>query len=330
MTLEDIYRLLRTGHIQAQGVFDTIDSPLLVLDENICVLNANPAFFRTFRVDREETLGKRLSSLGNGQWNIPELIRLLAEVIPKSTAVIGYEVTHDFPGLGRRTMALTARRLVHPDNNSLTMLIVFDDITERRQQETSKDLLVGEVEHRLKNFLSLASALARQLRAEGEGAARYRDAFLSQLEALVAAELTLFTRGGHELASLLGTVLGPYVDKVRIKGGPQLEISRRQLRPLIMVLHELATNAQKHGALSSDDGSVEVGWTISEEEPHRIVLDWRETGGPSVANPAHEGFGTKLISSILRTELGGTAELEFKPGGLTVRIELPIESPLNP
>ena len=120
MDLEDLYRLIRNGHVRAQSIVDTVPDPLLVLDGNLCIENASRAFYETFKVDRDETIGRHLYELGDGQWDIPELRRLLEDVIPKSTAVVDYEVEHDFPGLGRRKMLLTARRLFHPDNNSRT------------------------------------------------------------------------------------------------------------------------------------------------------------------------------------------------------------------
>ena len=127
MNLEDLYRLLRSEHVQAQGIVDTVPDSLLVLGQDLCVLSASRAFFETFRVGRDETLGRPLYELGNGQWDIPELRYLLEQVIPRSTAVIDYEVRHDFLGVGRRTMLLSARRLFHPDNNSATLLLSIED-----------------------------------------------------------------------------------------------------------------------------------------------------------------------------------------------------------
>jgi len=97
MNRDDLYRLLRVSHAQAQGIVDTIANPLLVLDAGLIVQAANRSFFKTFGVDREETIGRPVYELGEGQWDIPELRRLLEEVIPKSAAIINYHVEHDFP-----------------------------------------------------------------------------------------------------------------------------------------------------------------------------------------------------------------------------------------
>lgn len=325
MTLDDLYRLLRAGHVQTQGVFDTLDQMILVLDDNLCVISANPAFLRTFHVSRDETLGASFTTLGNGQWNIPALTHLLKEVIPKSTAVIGYEVTHDFPALGSRTMLLTARRLAHPDGNSLHMLVVLEDVTSRHEDEARHDLVLAEIEHRLKNFLALVGALARQLPAEGEGAQAYREAFLSRLEVLTGAELGLFSRSGNDIASVISTLLAPYREKVRLEAGPPLLLERQQVRPLSMILHELATNALKYGALSREGGLVHISWDKTDGPAPKLVLDWREEGGPSGPATSREGFGTRLIKSTVDLDLGGTLDMRYLPQGLQVRIEAPLQ-----
>jgi PAS domain-containing protein len=115
MNLVDIYRLLRNAHIRAQSIVDTIPEPLLVLDNTLCVESASRSFYDTFRVSPEETLGRPIYDLGDGQWNIPELRHLLEEVLAKSTAVVDYEVEHNFPSVGRRAMLVSAHRLFQPD-----------------------------------------------------------------------------------------------------------------------------------------------------------------------------------------------------------------------
>lgn len=324
MTLEDIYRLLKASHVQAQGIVDTIDQPLLVLDEALCVVNANPAFLTAFHVSRDDTLSQKLCNLGNGQWNIPELTRLLDDVIPKAAAVIGYEVSHSFPVIGRRTMLVTARRLVHPDSNSIFMLVAFDDVTDRRREEGSRDLLLHEIEHRLRNFMSMVLALARQVPAEGETVLAYRQALLSRLEAMVRAELGIFTNGDGDLAEVLTAALSPYRDRIRLDQAKLVKLTPAQGRSFSMLLHELATNATKFGALSSPGGAVRVGWQVSEEGGRRLVFDWMEEGGPAITKPDHEGFGTRLIKALVKDDLGGTLERNFEPAGLRARITFPL------
>ena len=327
MNLEDIYRLLRSEHVQAQGIVDTVQSPLLVLDQDCCILNASRSFFETFKVNRDETIGQSLFKLGNGQWDIPELRLLLKDVVPKSVAVEGYEVEHDFPGLGRRRMILSARKLFHPDNNSTTLLLSMEDATTRLQKEEERELLLGELRHRVKNLLGVVLALARQTEAAGRTGEEYRDAFLGRFEALVQAHaLTSPEEGDGDLHGLVSASLQPYAadpTMITVAPGPAVTLAPGQILPLALILHELATNAIKYGALSAPQGRVEVDWEVDPDE-RRLRLHWRELGGPPVKPPARRGFGSRLIDFAATRELGGTAELTFAPNGLTATIEIPL------
>jgi transcriptional regulator with PAS, ATPase and Fis domain len=197
MNLEDLYRLLRSGHVQAQAIVDTLDSPLIVLDAGLNVVSANRAFFSTFKVSRDETVGRPLLALGVGQWDLPGLRTLLIEVIPNAAAVIGYEVTHDFPGIGERTMLLTARRLVHPDDISTTMLLAFQDVTEARHVTMEADILLAETRHRMKNLLATMRAIATQTSSAGRTADEYKAAFLGRFQAVRAF---LFVAHKHQFS----------------------------------------------------------------------------------------------------------------------------------
>jgi PAS domain S-box-containing protein len=188
MNLEDLYRLLRSSHFQAQGIIDTLEVPLLVLDQTGCVVNGSRAFFEKFSLGRDDTIGRSLFELNTHQWDVAELRRLLQDVIPRSMAIIGFELTAEFPSIGRRTMLVSARRLTHPDNNSTSILMVFEDVTERRREDTQNDILLGETRHRMKNLLALVRALATQTEVEGRSGEEYRDAFLGRFEAVLRAE----------------------------------------------------------------------------------------------------------------------------------------------
>ena len=326
VNLEDLYRLLRTAHVQAQSIVDTVHEPLLVLDRDLCVVAASRSFFETFQVDRDETICRHVYELGNGQWDIPELRHLLEQVIPRSRSVEGFEVEHDFPQLGPRTMQLSARKLFHPDNNSVLLLLVITDVTERRQEEHERELRFGELRHRVKNLLAVVEALARLTGVEGRSAEQYRDDFLGRLRALTRAHapaLAFPTADGVDLASLAGPILEPYVgDGARVEvTGSAVSLRGAQVQALALMLHELATNAVKHGALSVPGGRVRLGWKVEENEAvRRLRLRWEERGGPQVVPPTSRGFGTKLIESVATDELGGQAELTFAPEGLSADI----------
>lgn len=117
----------------AEGIVETVREPLLVLDGDLCVVRANPAFYRLFQSTPQETENRRLYELGNGQWNIPELRRLLEEILPGNTRFENFLVRHEFPKIGRRIMLLNARRIYHEDNRTRFILLAIEDITERQQ-----------------------------------------------------------------------------------------------------------------------------------------------------------------------------------------------------
>jgi two-component sensor histidine kinase len=329
MNMEDLYRILRASHVQAQGIVDTVTDPVVVLDASLCVETASRSFYETFGVDRYETVGQPIYELGNGQWDIPELRRLLLEVIPKAHAIIDYEVEHDFPGLGRRTMLLTARTLFHPDNTSHSLLLTIVDVTERRRESAAKDLLFGELRHRMKNLLAVTQSIARLTTTEGRSAEEYRDAFLGRLSALVDAQDIAFSETGEEpdLAKLVEHTVAPYTslpEAVVMDPAPPVTLPSRVVTPLSLILHELATNAAKYGALSAVDGQVRIGWRLAETGELRIK--WVERGGPPVSAPASNGYGTKLIEASASYSLNGSVELTYAPAGLEAEIVIPLTS----
>ncbi|MEJ0094484.1 MAG: PAS domain-containing protein [Methylocella sp.] len=125
--------------VSAQDIVETVRSALLVLDANLCVISANRAFYRLFEVKADETIGRRIYELGNGQWDIPALRHLLEIVIPAEEAIEAFEVEHEFETIGRRSLVLNARKVFRPGNSTPFLLIAIDDVTAaedaRRESE---------------------------------------------------------------------------------------------------------------------------------------------------------------------------------------------------
>ncbi len=328
MHLEDLYRLLRSEHVQAQGIVDTLEEPLLVLDQSGGVLSANRGFYATFRVGRDDTVGRSLFVLGDGQWDIPELRQLVGEIIPKSTAVVGYEVIADFPTIGRRTMLVSARRMVHPDNNSTSILILFEDVTEKRRGEAQKDLLLAETRHRMKNLLGIVRSLASQTEVEGRSATDYRDAFLGRFQAVAEAEdVGLKSSAQPDLSILVDQALkSAEPERCRVVPGPPVALKPSQIVPMRLILHELVTNAWKHGAFSKPAGLVHLTWRVIGQEGKSLLhIDWQEENGPPVTPPTRAGFGSRLIDLSATQGLRGTVEPKYEPTGLRVHITAAVE-----
>ncbi|MEJ7592773.1 MAG: PAS domain-containing protein [Planctomycetaceae bacterium] len=156
--------MLKRAYAYTESIVTTVREPLLVLDANLCVRSASASFYRTYRVTPEQTLRKHLHELGNAQWNIPELRRLLEEVLPQSNEVIDFEVEHDFEQIGIKTMRLNACRLVQVSDHDPLILLAIEDVTEHKKQATELRQLaanLSEADHRKNEFLAM---LAHELR----------------------------------------------------------------------------------------------------------------------------------------------------------------------
>ena len=115
----------------AEGIVDTVREPLVVLDAGLRVISANSSFYKTFNVSREETERRLIYELGNHQWDIPEFRELLEKILPKNTRFENFEVEHDFPEIGHKKMLLNARRILQSDEQTETILLAIEDISER-------------------------------------------------------------------------------------------------------------------------------------------------------------------------------------------------------
>ena len=307
----------------AEKIVDTVREPLLVLYEDLRVKSANRAFYDAFEVEPAETQGRMVFELGDGQWDIPELRRLLSEVLPRNEFFEGFEVEHDFQTIGHRIMVLNARRVDHLQ----LILLAIEDVTGRRWAQREREMLVGELNHRVKNLFAVVRALATQ--ADGaRTAVQYQKVFLGRVDALARTHDLLFASEwrGAELRSLAG-VLQPFAgdraEAIEIEG-VRLELGARQALSLSLVLHELATNAAKYGALSVSDGRVRLSWQIEDgDQGKHIRLRWEERGGPPVAPPQEAGFGTQLIRRAFDYELDGTADLSFASEGFRLEATFP-------
>jgi PAS domain S-box-containing protein len=202
------------------------------------------------------------------------------------------------------------------------------DITEHKRIEQHQRLLIDELNHRVKNTLSVVQSVARQsFKADKEPIIALA-AFEGRLQALARAHGLLTDESWETvpLTSLVGEAVAACCsdgDRISI-AGPALRIAPHAAVSLGMALHELATNAVKYGALSNDTGRVTVEWQVASSEPPVLCFSWREKGGPVVRPPAKRGFGTVMLERALARELGGTVNLEFPSEGAIFQIQAPL------
>lgn len=206
------------------------------------------------------------------------------------------------------------------------ILDIAIETTARVMAERERALLMAETTHRLKNTLALVQAIAQQTLRDVPDRERVQT-FDDRLHALASAHDVLLRDdwNGADLQGLVETALGRVADRSRIEvEGPPLIVKAPIAQSISLVIHELATNAIKYGALSNDGGRVFVSWT---REGDAVLMEWRERGGPPVIPPKRKGFGSRLVNLGL-TGAGGV-EKDFAPEGLIVRLKASAESLLE-
>ncbi len=207
--------------------------------------------------------------------------------------------------------------------------VLFRDISDRKRAEQQHRMLTHELSHRVKNTLAVVQAIARQPGIPKMTVEQYRDRFIGRVQALARAHDQLLETNWQsaDLATLVRATLLAYgrdgaTDQMA--DGPAVRLTPKQGLGLALVLHELATNASKYGALSTAEGSVRVKWDVLQADGKQCVrLLWQEQGGPQVPDGSPRGFGTKLIERACAYELEGSAELRLAPGGLVAEIVFP-------
>lgn len=202
---------------------------------------------------------------------------------------------------------------------------LFKNLVEaHREAEAQALLLTREMRHRIRNLMGLVQAISQQTARRAKGLADYQDQFHDRLEALglaLALDVTdteALTPANLDL--LVTRVLTPFGYNNCQISGPPVQITARTATPLALIIHELATNAVKYGALSVPHGRVEIGWRRNGGTVH---LEWREIGGPPVVRPQAHGFGTRLIGSAFRKEEGET-DITYDAAGLCCRIRFAV------
>jgi PAS domain S-box-containing protein len=202
------------------------------------------------------------------------------------------------------------------------------DITERKQMEERQKLLVAELNHRVKNTIASIQSIANQTLADGRPLEEAREIFLRRLGALAHTH-SLLTQNdwrGARLSALVEGELKPYGKRASFAGA-DLVLAPRAALIVGLILHELATNAAKHGALAARKGRVEVAWGSRGES---FRLTWSESGGPAVSTPARRGFGSSLLERAPAHELQGRANLEFGAKGVRYDLDAPLQELIEP
>jgi PAS domain S-box-containing protein len=222
----------------------------------------------------------------------------------------------------------TARGEFDANGRLLRIKGLTRDITERKELEEHKSLLIAELDHRVKNMLATVSAIVTRTQETSSSMAEFVTAFDGRIRSMAITHELLSCRHWHGLllAELVRRVLAPYATAGTTQiEGPDVVLSAEAGQTIAMVLHELATNAAKFGALSAKNGCVSVRWGHPRygDAESRFCIWWEESGGPTVRPQARSGYGTSVIRDLIPYELGGRVDIVHAPDGVRCTLEIP-------
>ncbi|ALG61940.1 MULTISPECIES: sensor histidine kinase [Citromicrobium] len=294
---------------------------------------ANAAYLRL--VGRDDIVGRTVAEA------LPEVaaqgfIETLDEVYRTGKAYIGrrepvlLDGDHE-PAHARRVLNFIFQPISDGDGTNTGIIVQGADVTEEVEYEERQELLIQELNHRVKNTLAVVQSIAQQTFRAVPDSAPAMATFKARLHALAAAH-GLLTESSWSPASVreiveltVGATFGPLDDRVPLDG-PDFLLNPEVALALTMIVHELTTNAIKYGALSDDAGRVHIDWSVNAREDCDVLsLTWRERGGPPVAAPSSEGFGTRLIRTGITSKRGTAVDLRFEPEGVVCALEVMLE-----
>jgi len=342
----------------SEAIIETVREPLIILDKSLHVKTANRAFFKTFETTKKETYGKYVYDLNGGEWNIPELKRLLEKIIPKNTHFNDYEVKHGFERIGPRIMLLNARRIVLEGNKTRLILLAIEDVTERRKLEQQKEDFLNMASHELKTPLTSLKAYLQILeRRLGEGADSKNTHFLlrinRQVEKMVSIIQNILVSGRmnekgaglvrkkFDLEKLVRHIVGDFrfttdSHKIMLKGKVNREITgdRERFGP---VLINFLTNAIKYSpqgkeivvGMKEDRSSVRIsvkdnGIGVPKESQALIFDRFYRVKDNDKKKDAGFGLGLYISSMIIKQHGGKVGVTSNKGNGSLFWFSLPL------
>jgi two-component sensor histidine kinase len=223
-----------------------------------------------------------------------------------------------------------AQPIMGTDGEVTGIFIEGNDVTDHVHTEQRQALLIRELHHRVRNTLATVQGLLTTTANTATSIEEFREAFSGRIASLANTHAVM-TEQPHQSVSfqqLLTQELGPYSDEqgLRIRlSGPAVDLPSQIAVPLGMAVHELTTNAVRHGALAKEEGRVEVGWGLIERDGERALLcEWNEFAGPPVTPPCRDGFGSMLLKRVLSQQIRADVKVDFAPEGLRLRMAVPL------
>lgn len=314
-----------------------VDVLALVADSVICtdedghILVFNKAAERSFGYRASEVIGRRVEMLLPRDDRAGHVLHVHRFAL--SDGVTSRLMGHRREVRGRRKSgeefpaeAMVSRQVI--DGRTI-LTVVHRDITERKALEDLREAAARELDHRMRNVLSVVDAIIAISAASAISVQDFRESLTGRLAALAATQsaLRLGEQRGASLSALFLAELAQYQtpDGANVSiAGPAVAVGPKAAQVLALAIHELATNAAKYGALSQAGGRIAVTFAFQDEgDPGKLVIQWREEGGPPVRPPERQGFGTRLIKQIVARALHADVAMDYRPEGLICRMTAP-------
>ncbi len=316
-----------TGHqlrLRYEAIVESISQPVYSLTPSLIIESWNPGAAELYGYAPIEIIGRPERDLCPED-EVEALQKLVDEV-----RECGHALSRDARRLrkdGSVVQVIFCLAPLRDGNDQLTgYAAIAYDITERKAQEKTRQLLLDELNHRVKNTLAMVQSIARLTLRQTKSPEDFAASFSGRIQALAGAHdvLTASSWQGADLGSLVkDQLIISDASEGRFRcSGPSVKLEPQAAVGLSLVLHELGTNASKYGSLSAATGHVNLSWK-TEDGGNALKLRWQEANGPKVTEPSRRGFGTFIIEQSL-SGLDGGAELRFEPTGLVCEMRLPI------
>jgi PAS domain S-box-containing protein len=317
-------QLLRGSEARARAIQAAAIDAIVLMDHEGRFLDFNPAAEAMFGYTRAEVLGKPIAD-----FIVPERLReshrlsMTRYIATGAGPVVNHRI--ELPALKANGEEFPAEVAIVPIEGEADPVFVgfIRDISARKLAEQRQAFLLAEVSHRSKNLLAVVQAIIhRTLKDHPPEDARKiidrRIAALARSHDGLAADPI-----GASLGRIVAGEIEGFSNRVAANG-PDIALKASAAQTLSLIVHELATNATKHGALAHDGGRVSIRWSVTDAEPSLFVFEWRESGGRPVAAPTRSGFGRNVLEQIAAAEFGTAPLIAFAAEGLHYRIEAPL------
>jgi two-component system CheB/CheR fusion protein len=314
--------MLDRSNTDLTNLFESTRVATVFLDRALVIRSYTPAVSQIFNILPSDR-GRPLTDLAS-RFSLPTLTSDVHDVFSS-----GKSLERTIEPDGGATHFLL-RVVPYRDQNSVIegVVLTFVDVTSLTQAEQHQRRLIAELNHRVKNMLAIVIGIAEQTYRNAASGVAFKTRLVERIQGMARSYELLSRENWHaaSIEELARRHLEPFgMERVEVKS-TDVRLPPRQALSLGMILHELATNAAKYGALASPDGRVEIAWREDSGEKPSVAFFWNETGGPRV-EPSSEGFGVKLIRQEANYALRGSAQIEFKSEGLSLELRFPMDEP---